>query len=237
MKVVSKDEGDAHYNAVLKAGLIGGAVGLGVGFGSVALAGRRYPGFKTFSIPVKAFLVSSSGLFGANFYADRTSIEYLRERDPKRFIDSTKRALELARENETNYDKFMNYCREHRYNIVLVSWIASMGLAFALVSRSPMNTANKLVQARVYAQGLTLAVLIVTAAFEMNDAKKGSGRWQTIMVVDPNDPEHKHLIEKKIHKEEYEGQDLWMDMVEAEERRLAAKKALVESKQAAETKA
>ena len=29
------------------------------------------------------------------------------------------------------------------------------------------------------------------------------------MVVDPDDPEHKHLIEKKIHKEEYEGQDLW----------------------------
>jgi hypothetical protein len=67
------------------------------------------------------------------------------------------------------------------------------------------------------------------------------------MVVDPNDPEHKRLIEKKIHKEEYEGQDLWkgrlnmrfckrmklirvIDMVAAEERRLAAKKEAQASK-------
>ncbi|EQL01310.1 mitochondrial hypoxia responsive domain containing protein [Ophiocordyceps sinensis CO18] len=100
-----------------------------------------------------------------------------------------------------------------------------MAVSLALVGRAPMSTSQKLVQARVYAQGLTLAVLIVTAAFEMNDANKGSGRWETVLVLDPNDPEHKHLIERKIHKEEYEGQDLWKDMVEAEERRMQAKKA------------
>jgi hypothetical protein len=72
-----------------------------------------------------------------------------------------------------------------------------------------MSKTQKLVHARMYAQGLSLAVLIVSASFEMNDASKGSGRWETVMVVDPNDPEHKHLIEKRIHKEEYEGQDLW----------------------------
>ena len=103
----------------------------------------------------------------------------------------------------------MSWGRENRYSIVFVSWLASMGLALAIVGRAPMSTSQKVVQARVYAQGLTLAVLIVSAAFEMNDAKRGSGRWETVMVLDPNDPEHKHLIEKKVHKEEYEGQDLW----------------------------
>ena len=61
-------------------------------------------------------------------------------------------------------------------------------------------------------------------ALETADAKSGSGRWETIKIIDPNDPEHKNLIEKRIHKEEYEGQDLWMDMVAAEERRLKARK-------------
>ena len=42
------------------------------------------------------------------------------------------------------------------------------------------------------------------------DAKSGKGRWETVMVLDPADPEHKHLIEKRVHHEEYEGQDLWM---------------------------
>jgi cytochrome c-type biogenesis protein CcmH/NrfG len=61
----------------------------------------------------------------------------------------------------------------------------------------------------VYAQGLTLAVLIATAAFETADARSGKGRWETVLVVDPEDPEHKRMVEKKVHKEDYEGQDLW----------------------------
>ena len=85
-----------------------------------------------------------------------------------------------------------------------------MGAALAIVNRTPgLTKAQKLVQARVYAQGLTLAVLIATAAFEVNDKNKGKGRWETVMVLDPNDPEHKHMIEKKIHHEAYAGEDLW----------------------------
>jgi len=100
-----------------------------------------------------------------------------------------------------------------------------------------MSTSQKVVQARVYAQGLTLAVLILSAAFEMNDAKKGSGRWETVLELDPNDPEHKHMIERKIHKEEYEGQDLWRDMVAAEEKRIAERKAAEAAKAAKEAPA
>lgn len=101
-----------------------------------------------------------------------------------------------------------------------------MGIALGLVGRNPyLSRAQKLVQARVYAQGLTLAVLIATAAFEVGDASKGKGRWETVQIIDPNDPEHKHLIEKRIHHEAYEGEDLWRDMVAAEERKIAARKA------------
>ena len=44
------------------------------------------------------------------------------------------------------------------------------------------------------------------------DAAKGKGRWETIRVIDPNDPEHKHVIEKKIHHERYAGEDQWRGM-------------------------
>ena len=85
-----------------------------------------------------------------------------------------------------------------------------MGIALGLVSRNRFLTSpQKLVQARVYAQGLTVAVLVATAALEIGDANQGRGRWETIQVVDPNDPDHKHLIEKKIHHERYKGEDLW----------------------------
>lgn len=222
MKVLSKEEEAAHYNEVVKGGFIGGTLGLAIGAGGVLAASRRYPAFRGLTVPFRAFLVTSSATFCAIVNADRYSVKFQRDRDPMRgYQDSSARARELIRENETTYQRFLSWGRENRYSIVCVSWLASMGIALALVGRAPMSTAQKLVQARVYAQGLTLAVLIVTAAFEVSDAKKGSGRWETVMVLDPNDPEHKHLIEKRIHKEEYEGQDLWMDMVEAEEKRLA----------------
>ncbi|RSL51716.1 hypothetical protein CEP54_011266 [Fusarium duplospermum] len=226
MKILTKEEEEAHYAAVVKGGLIGGTIGLGVGVGGVLFASRRYTAFRGLTIPFRTFLITSAGTFGAIINADRWSMAFQKEQNPMNFYqDETQRVQQITRENQTAYERFMEYGKENRYSIVFISWLASMGLAFALVSRSPMNTANKVVQARVYAQGLTLAVLIISAVFEMNDAKSGSGRWQTVMVIDPDDPEHKHLIEKRIHKEEYEGQDLWKDMVAAEERRLAAKKA------------
>lgn len=211
MKVLTKEQEDRHYHEVLKGGGIGGLVGLGLGLGGIAIATRRYGTIRNLTLPFKAFLVSSSATFGLIINADRASAKYKEATNPMYgYRDDASIALEKARENLSTYDRAMAWGRDNRYNIVFGSWLASMGAAFAIVNRSKyMTGAQKLVQARVYAQGLTVAVLVATAIFEMNDAKKGSGRWQTVMVADPNDPEHKRMIEKKIHKEEYEGQDLW----------------------------
>lgn len=132
----------------------------------------------------------------------------------------------------------MEWGREERYKIVGGSWIASMITAFALVGRNPyLSGQQKLVQARVYAQGLTLAVLCATAAFEIGDQRKGEGRWETVKYIDPNDPEHKHLIEKQVHHERYQGEDLWRDMVDAEEQRLKERDRAVKAQEEKDRKA
>jgi hypothetical protein len=119
----------------------------------------------------------------------------------------------------------MTFAQDNRYSIVFGSWIASMGGALTLVGRNPyLTTQQKLVQARVYAQGLTMAVVIASLAFVGVDSAQGKGRWETVKYIDPDDPEHKHVIEKKIHHEKYKGEDQWMDMVEAEEQRLKERK-------------
>jgi hypothetical protein len=227
MKVVSKEEEQAHYNAVLKGGFIGGTFFTALGLGSVWFASKRYPAFRGLTLPFRSFLVSSTGTFGAIVNAERWSNDFHKHNNPMNFYkDEASRAAQLAREQETPLERFQNWGKNNRYTIVFGSWIAAMGVAGFLVSRNKyLSTSQKLVQARVYAQGLTLAVLVATAAFETSDARKGEGRWETIKVLDPNDPEHKHLIEKRIHREEYEGQDLWKDMVAAEERRLTEREA------------
>jgi len=86
-----------------------------------------------------------------------------------------------------------------------------MGISFGLVHRNPYLTgAQKIVQARVYAQGLTLGVLLASLSLETNDKVKKQGRWETVKVLDPNDPTHKRLIEKRVHHERYPGEDQWM---------------------------
>lgn len=211
MKVVTKNHEQEHYNAVVSAGVKGGVLGLAGGLAGAWLASRRFAAFRGLTLPFRAFLVSSVATGGAIIAGDHASIAFSRERDPtSKFRGESERAREALRAQETTTDRLLDWGRRNRYTIVFGSWIASMAVAFALVSRQPyMTGAQKLVQARVYAQGLTVAVLVVTAVFEMSDAKKGEGRWQTVMVVDPDDPEHKKLIEKKIHKEDYQGQDLW----------------------------
>ncbi|PKS08216.1 hypothetical protein jhhlp_005158 [Lomentospora prolificans] len=238
MKVVTKEEEAAHYKEVLKGGAIGGVLGLGLGAVALTTAMRRYQTVRNLTLPFKAFLVSSTGTFGLIVNAERYSIAFQKAKDPMHgYKSKSARTIEEAMANRSTYEKFMTWGRENRYSIVFSSWLASMGVALAIVNRSKyLTAAQKLVQARVYAQGLTVAVLVITAAFEMNDAKTGAGRWQTVLVVDPNDPEHKKLIEKKVHKEEYEGQDRWKDMVAAEERRIAEHKKQQEAQTPASTK-
>jgi len=227
MKILTKEEEQAHYNATLKGGITGGVIGLALGGAAVYAANARFHTIRNLTLPMKTFLVTSSGTFAAIIQADRASRSFEWNRDPSRkYKDQATRTLEEQKANESTMQRLKDWGRENRYPIVTASWVASMGIALGLVGRNPyLSGAQKLVQARVYAQGLTLAVLVATAAFEMGDAKKGEGRWETVKVIDPNDPEHKHLIEKRIHHEAYEGEDLWRDMVDAEERRMKERKA------------
>lgn len=230
MKILTKEEEQQHYNATLKGIINGGILGLAVGGAAVYGAHKRYPSFRSLTLPLKTFLVTSSGTFTAIVNADRASRNYEAARDPSRqYQGRATKDLEAIKANETTFNKLKEWGRENRYPIVTASWVASLGIALALVGRNPYLTkAQKLVQARVYAQGLTLAILIATAALEVGDANKGRGRWETVMVLDPDDPEHKHMIEKKIHHEAYQGEDLWRDMVASEERKIAARNAAKE---------
>ena len=151
--------------------------------------------------------------------ADSYSRNYEKSRNPEsRYEDESQSLQARINAEKPTSKRIMDFASENRYSIVFGSWVASMGAALGIVGRNPYLTGQqKLVQARVYAQGLTMAVVIASLALEGNDSAKGQGRWETVKVLDPNDPEHKHVIEKKIHHERYAGEDQWRDMVEAEE--------------------
>ncbi|MCJ1394313.1 hypothetical protein MMC18_007191 [Xylographa bjoerkii] len=239
MKILTKEEEQAHYNATLRGGIGGGLAGVCLGLAGVYGATQRYPAFRSLTLPLKAFLVTSSGTFAAITSADRYSRAFESSRHPEEsYKDEAERERQQLEAGKTITQKVMNWGKENRYPIVGASWVASLGIALALVGRNPyLSTSQKIVQARVYAQGLTLAVLVATAAFEIGDKNEGTGRWETVKILDPNDPTHKHMIEKKIHHESYAGEDLWRDMIETEERKIKEREQVVHEQEAADRKA
>ncbi|KAF2016430.1 hypothetical protein BU24DRAFT_409533 [Aaosphaeria arxii CBS 175.79] len=237
MKVLTKEEEQAHYNATIKGGSIAGLIGTTIGAVGVIGASRRFPAFRALTIPFRTFLVASTGTFVAVLGADRASAQYDIDHNPEkqREIAREKEREEKLIAGKTTLERAKEWAEENRYPIIFGFWVLSMGGSFIAVNRNKyLSGSQKLVQARMYAQGATLAVLLASFAFETNDAKKGKGRWETIKVIDPNDPEHKHLIEKRIHHERYAGEDQWRDMVAAEEARLEARKAEAKAQQKAE---
>jgi len=199
------------FSATLKGGVAAGLAGLGLGVASVYVASARYPAFRHLTLQFRAFLGASAGTFGAIIGADRASRSYEEQRNPqKTYVDNTITAEEQAEAAKPMQTRAKDWLVENRYPLVFGSWVASMGISLGIVGRNPyLSTQQKIVQARVYAQGLTVAVLVASFSLEATDAGRGKGRWETIKVLDPNDPQHKHMIEKKIHHERYAGEDQW----------------------------
>lgn len=235
MKILTKEQEQAHYRETLKGGTIGGLAGLAVGTLGVVAAHRRYQLIRNLTIPMKAFLITSSGTFAGIISADHWSRAYEAQSNPiqMEFRQMENEKLEAERASKTFTERALDFGRKERYKIVAGSWLASMATAFALVNRNKyLSAQQKIVQARVYAQFLTLGVLVVTAAFEIADSKNAEGRYETVRYVDPNDPEHKRILEKQVQREVSSqggsgagNDDLWKEMVAAEEQRIKEREA------------
>jgi hypothetical protein len=144
--------------------------------------------------------------------ADRASAKYDIEHTPEKQaqIKRDREREALLEQNKTAVQRAKEWATDNRYPLLFGFWVASMAGSWHLVNRNRyLSGSQKLVTARMYAQGLTLGALLTSFAIEGSDAAKGQGRWETIKVIDPNDPEHKHVIEKRIHHERYAGEDQW----------------------------
>lgn len=231
MKILTKEEEAQHYRQTVKGGTIGGLAGLAVGFVGVAAANRRFHFIRELTLPLKAFLVTSAGTFAGIVNADHYSRAFEASQNPKE-MEFRRRQAEIAiqeRASKTFTQRAMDFGRKERYKIVCGSWVASIAAAWYLVNRNKYLTGTqKIVQARVYAQFLTVGVLIATAAFEIADQRSGTGRYETVRYIDPTDPEHKRMLEKQVERDSPSqgtgngSDDLWKQMVADEEERLKA---------------
>ena len=74
-------------------------------------------------------------------------------------------------------DKIGEWATQHQYSMILGSWALSLATAGAIISRDRYQTIpQKVVQARMWAQGLTIGVLIVAGALTHTRASEAAKR-------------------------------------------------------------
>lgn len=210
-------------------------LGLAAGVAAVAVAQRRFQTIRNLTLPMKSFLVTSSGTFIGIIAADHASRNFETQQNAEKLWYENREERLRAEESHglTLTERAFAFARREKYKIIGATWIASMVGSFVLVGRNPyISGQQKIVQARVYAQGLTLGVLCASAAFEISDQRRGRG------ILDAAKKEKSAVAAKRAEAAEAassgksdEG-DLWKDMVAAEEQRLKSKHQSLSVKQA-----
>ncbi|TFY73360.1 hypothetical protein EWM64_g10652, partial [Hericium alpestre] len=112
----------------------------------------------------------------------------------KEMLDSAKVKEEQEWAALSMREKVHTWALQNQYKVILGSWAISMGIAAGLIMRDRhQSTSQKIVQARMWAQGLTIGVLIGAGILTHS---------QRQAAVRPVDHSWKDLLEANARDEE-----------------------------------
>ncbi|KAK9370868.1 hypothetical protein V1509DRAFT_607310 [Lipomyces kononenkoae] len=185
-------EKDGHWPYVLKRAVPVGCVTLSAGYAANRYLIRNYPNAAPRNVSMRTFMMIGSFLMGFITTTEVYSLKYERMVMNKiNSIDESKlhKEIELPK---TVTDEALEYVNNNRFKVFLGAWLASLAGAGYLVSRDKyMTTSQKVVQARMYAQGFTLLLIVGSAGLAMLDDKpKGNNHafkdetWKTLINDD-----------------------------------------------------
>lgn len=169
MKLLSNGDTDEYLKHIQIAALQGAAIGGVISLGLRVFIKRRSP---TYFITAGGYqlglIYAGPPAFCSMTSMERMSVKYEQMKN-KKLIEGTRKTEVSTSESSA----LTHWLMDHKYQVIVSGWAASMAGSFWLVNRDPfMTKAQKIVQARVYAQGLTVLLLLASVAFSVtgNDA-------------------------------------------------------------------
>jgi len=164
MKLATEEELAAHHRATIRGALEGTAAGLALSVPGSIFLHRRWPAYRALPIQLKAMfcIFVTAPLYAIQ--AERRGVQY----DESTWTGAGKRELErIEAQEESRWkrldteEKLKDWAVRNQYKIILGSWAAGMAFAGGIVWRDRHQSATqKIVQVRMWAQGLTIGVLI-----------------------------------------------------------------------------
>jgi len=177
MKTISQDQLDEANRVFLYNGAKGAATSLVVSMAAVYLIPKYSRWGQTLTIPLKAFFVSSATTVAFVIQGEHALINH----DRAQFsIPVSPYATELTPEILTErsiVQKFRNMVSRYKYYILFGTWVTGMSISgMYLYRKKNLTVAQKIVEARMYAQALTLVGLaaVVGISAGADNTKKTS---------------------------------------------------------------
>ncbi|KAL0580526.1 Replication factor C, subunit RFC4 [Marasmius crinis-equi] len=167
---VTEEELTGHRNATIRGAAEGTVASLGAAYGVGMYLNRRFPTFRQLPRSLKALGAIVLIAPCLTIQAERRGLEF----DQAQWTDAgaqlltDKEAKDLARwETMSTKERIGDWASRHEYSIIMGSWALSLAAAGAIIARDKYQSGpQKVVQARMWAQGLTIGILIAAGALK-----------------------------------------------------------------------
>jgi len=164
MKLATPEELAEHHKATVRGAIEGVLGGLAISLPASYYFQRTSQYYRALPPHLKALgVIMVVGPCYA-IQAERRGVEYDKSTWTGAGVLELEREVAVERSRWNSLDsreKLKDWAIRNQYKIILGSWAASMGVAAAIVMRNRYQTMpQKIVQARMWAQGLTIGILI-----------------------------------------------------------------------------
>jgi len=164
MKILTEEESRAHNNATIQGAVEGAIGGTAIAWPGFYLLNRRWPYYRSLPPSLKVLGVIFIVVPGIAIQAERRGLEY----DRSQWIGAGK--LELDREaaeqraawkDLSTRRKVTKWLVNHQYSIMFGGWLGACAVAGSIIWKNKYQTGpQKLVQVRMWAQGLTIGIVL-----------------------------------------------------------------------------
>ncbi|CAL1700997.1 unnamed protein product [Somion occarium] len=175
MKLATEEELAGHHAATVRGAIEGVVAGLAISLPGSYYLHRRWAYYRALPIQLKALGVVMVVAPLYAIQAERRGVEFDKSTwtgAGKRELDRSEAKEEARWERLTTKDKLKTWALENQYKVILGSWALSMATAGVIVWRNKYQTGpQKIVQARMWAQGLTVGVLIAAGVLTQSSRR------------------------------------------------------------------
>lgn len=165
MKILSKEEIQEHQAYTRKGALLGCAVGLTLSAIGFKVLPKKFPKFQPSTLPWSirtAFFIAPPTFFTV-IAAEEASNKF----DNLRYSSEYDQEVQKERDAEwaklSTLQKSFHWFDNNKYKLITTIWAGSLWGSWHLINRDKiMTTAQKTVQARMYAQFITVVLLLAS---------------------------------------------------------------------------